>query len=256
MPFYNYAKNAAKIGAAGSAAYHQWLLTKMGRSGPIRTYKSRAPRNRTGKTTFKQQMLKNESAKHWTVEDRFIGGTLKQNVLYSFSPTQGVVQGTTNSTRIGDKIHLAALKLRGQILSQGTSGAYSARVLVGFSGNEVPAGAATLASNSTGLAYGEVFLPETGWTAWTTAIVNPKAFTVLYDQTFDINSQISGTQDVLSFSETIPINQDFNYESSGAIYGKFKNLYILMVSDVAGGTTATTNACDVQIAADLIFKEL
>uniref|UniRef100_UPI0040484130 hypothetical protein n=1 Tax=Mariniflexile sp. TaxID=1979402 RepID=UPI0040484130 len=208
------------------------------------------------KPSFKQAMLKNESAKHWTVEDRYIGGVLLQNVLYSFSPSQGVVQGTTNSTRIGDKIHLAALKLKGQILSQATSGAYSGRVIVGFSGNEVPAGAATLASTATGLTYGQVFLPLTGYTSWSTAIVNPKAFTVLYDQTFDINSQITGTQDVLSFSETIPINQDFNYESAGAVYGKFKNLYIIMVSDVAGGATAFTSACSMYISADLIFKEL
>uniref|UniRef100_UPI004048992C hypothetical protein n=1 Tax=Mariniflexile sp. TaxID=1979402 RepID=UPI004048992C len=73
MPMYNYAKSAFKVGAAGTVAYNQWLLSKMGRSGPIRTYKSRAPRHRTGKPSFKQAMLKNESAKHWTVEDRYIG---------------------------------------------------------------------------------------------------------------------------------------------------------------------------------------
>lgn len=188
-------------------------------------------------------------AKHYTGET---SPTLVHNTVTSMCPTQGIVQGDGNTQRDGDAIQLEALKMKGTFVTNSTAGAYQYRVLVGWSGEEY-----TTANIATGLvsALGasEIFLPSTqGWV--NNAIVNPKAFTLLYDQTFDINSQIAATQDSQAFNLTVPIHQSFAYQASGSVQGKTKNLYVVVIGSVAGGTTGSTASGQVLLSYDLIFK--
>lgn len=188
-------------------------------------------------------------AKHYTGET---SPTLVHNTVTSMCPTQGITQGDGNTNRDGDAIELEALKLKGSLVTATTAGAYQYRVMVGWSGEEF-----TTANIATGLvsAIGatELFLPSTqGWV--NNALVNPKAFTILYDQTFDLNSQIAATQDIYNFNVTVPIHQGFSYQSSGSVQGKNRNLYVVVIGSVAGGTTGTTAAGQILLAYDLVFK--
>lgn len=226
----------------GAAAYRN--------TGTRTTLTNKRTKPFTGRS-LKKLIKSTESAKHFTFETN---GTLTHNTIYTCVPTQNPVAGTSNVGRIGDDIYLCALKIHGQFLTAVTANAYTYRILVGWSGEEVT----TVGAGSTfvsGLGGTEVFLPGS-FTTWTpNGIINPKAFTLLHDETIDINSQISATVDCNSFAFTVPINQDFMYQSAGSAQGKTRNLCIVVVGSVANGVTGTTASGNIIMAADLIFKD-
>lgn len=199
--------------------------------------------------SLKRAILNTQPAKHYTAEAS-VANT--HNILLTMCPTQGIVQGDTNTQRDGDRIHLEALKIKGCMQSAAASGAYSHRIIVGWSGEEYTT--ANISNNFVaGLVTGEVFLPNTVTNWLPSALINPKAFTVLYDETFDINSQVAATHDGVSFAATIPLNTDFSYQSTGSVQGKTRNLYIIVTGAIANG--AAGNAIGNHImAVDLIFK--
>lgn len=192
--------------------------------------------------TFRTQMLNNTPAKHDTNAPT---QALAHNILYTMNITEAIVQGDTNQDRDGDAINLEALKIRASYRSSAASGAYSFRIIVGWSGEEV-ATAATF--TAVGLSTGQVFLP--GSPAVYLSIVNPKAFTVLYDETIDVNSQIAAVEDVQSLAKTILLKTKFNYQSTGSTFGKTRNLYILAMGNLVGGV----NAGQIDMHTDCIFK--
>jgi len=218
---------------------------RYGRSFVTRTgvgyYRKRA------RKSFKASVMATLPAKHQT---NILSISPLHNTLYSANITASVTQGTGNTNRIGDAIRLCALKLKGFVQTPTTAtGMYTYRVIVGWSGEEY---------SNTGLAAqltgGETFLPNTV-TAWTpNGVINPKAFTVLYDKTFDVPTLVTTTADLASFNCTLSINQDFDYQSTASIYGKHKNLYVCVVGSVVGGTDNSTAAGVMYCAYDLIFK--
>lgn len=215
-----------------------------------RSYVSRtgvgAYRKRARKS-FKSSVMATLPAKHQT---GILSISPLHNTLYSANITAAVTQGTGNTNRLGDAVRLCALKLKGFVQTPTTAtGMYTYRVIVGWSGEEY---------SNTGFAAqltgGETFLPNTV-TAWTpNGVTNPKAITVLYDKTFDVPTLVTTTADLASFNCTLPINQDFDYQSTASIYGKYKNLYVCVVGSVVGGTDNVTAAGVVYVAYDLIFK--
>lgn len=202
-----------------------------------------------GGNSFGAAVRKLQPAKHLTA---IAGAALLQNQIQGFAPTSKIVQGTDNNDRIGDSVFLEALKINYNVETNTTAGAYVFRVIVGYSGEEY--GAATF--STTTLTSAELFLPTTGTEYWkTNACINPKAFTVLYDQTIDANSQIAATRDVQSMSVTIPLKSRFPYQTDASGYGKFKNLYIIVLGSVSGGTDNTTSVGNMTCTYDLIFKD-
>lgn len=193
--------------------------------------------------SFKQKVLSIPPAKHLTSDSRVGVGS---DTIYSVNVTAQVAQGDANNQRDGDAIYMEALKIKGQFESDPVSNAYKCRVLVGYSGEEYTAASfssATLVGN-------QVFFSGTNNY---NAIVNPKAFTCLYDTTMDLNSQIEGDVTIQSFESTIPLKQMLPYQSSGSVYGKYKNLYIVVVAygvGIGAGTGVGTISCNW----DLIFK--
>jgi len=177
-------------------------------------------------------------------------GAATHVTIYSSNLTAGIVQGTSNTGRLGDSVRLIALKLKGFFQSpSAATGMYSYRVIVGWSGEEYSGN--TLGVNLTDT---ELFLPNTT-TAWNVnGIINPKAFTCLYDETFDVPSLISNVADLVSYNQTIQLNQDFDYQASGSALGKTKNLYMVVICNVVGGVAGTTAAGVTYTATDLIFK--
>jgi len=243
--------------AYGAVSY---AASKYGPPGPNNRYINRKTANNGSLITadrafkrrrysFKSKVKATEPAKHSTVAPT--QNPMLADTLYTFSPTQAITQGTGNTNRIGDSIEIMALKVKGFFNTATPTGAYTFRVIVGWSGEEYAA-ASTFTS---GLGATEIFLPNTvtGWVA--NGIINPKAFTVLYDQTWDINSMIAAASENQSYAFTVPINQTFNYQATAATMGKLKNLYVVIVGNVFGGTGGITQIGATFMATDLIFKE-
>lgn len=210
--------------------------------------KSRRSRGRS--TSLKALVKSTEPAKHYTLSNN---ATLLHNTIYTCIPTQGIAQSLTNTGRIGDSVYLCALKVKGFYQSATTANAYTFRIQVGWSGEEY--GTANIAGQLVaGLTAAEVYLPTTTTLATVNGIVNPKAFTILYDQVIDINSQIAATVDVQSFDAIISLNQNFQYQSDGSVFGKTRNLCVVVSAVVASGASGVTPAGNCVWSADLIFK--
>lgn len=202
--------------------------------------------------SVKAQMLRVIDNHHSTMDDNnYLVTSATQNTIYTANITSVPVQGTTNKQRIGDKIHIQHLDYSIGIATAPAAGAYTWRVMVLWSGEEYnPAGTAS------GLGFTGIFLPNTGTRNTALGIVNPKAVTVLYDETVDINSIVAATPDVATLKGRIPIHQDFLYDKTGAVYGKTKNLYFVCIPYVVGGTTGATSCGDILPNFDMVFKPI
>jgi len=200
--------------------------------------------------SFKKAVLNVKPAKHLSGESSV---TINHNQILTCIPSQAITQGTGNTQRDGDAIYLAALKLRVNCQAAAASNGYTFRVLVGWTGEEYTTAniATTLVASVTAA---ELFLPTTTTFWMPNAQINPKAFTILHDQTYDINSQVASTSDVISDSYTVPINQNFEYQSTGSVQGKTRNLCIIAIGSVVGGSSGVTGVGNVVASWDLIFK--
>jgi len=207
------------------------------------------PKRKVIRTSFKSKVVSAKPAKHYAYT---ADQTMTQDVIYTTCPTAGVVQGTTNATRDGDAIYLAALKGRYTYAAPvNAPGVYTGRLIIGWSGEEYP----TLGSDfGTGLTTTELFLPNTS-TVPINGLINPKAFTVIYDETVDADyfntGAIVGNTATGTFN--IPLDVNFVYQASASTMGKTKNLYVVFISEQFG-SAALTPTGSVAIAFDLIFK--
>lgn len=177
--------------------------------------------------------------------------SLVHDSYFTLFPTQALVQGTSGAQRLGDSVRLEAIKIKGLVQTAAAANGYSYRIIVGYSTQEIAAATTFI---TTGLSATTLFQPNTANNWGVNGIVNAKAFTVLSDTTIDINSQITATIDLESFAFTVPLQADFDYQSSGSVYGKTRNLCIVVIGDVVGGTSAVTSSGTSVFAWDLIFK--
>lgn len=198
----------------------------------------------------KEAILKMADSKHYQRNMKF--ATL-HNKVYAFCPTMGVLTGTTNSTRIGDSIYLAAIKVHFGLASASGAGSYSYRMIVGYS---------TIQATTPLIDFDFVETTQLGGIFLTvnnnnqTGIFNPKAFTVLDDRIVDLNSNIAGVRDGHTVGYTVSLKQNFNYIGPTSAYGKLKQLYVLLCPNIMDGVNGV-NPCGEQWAnVDLIFKDL
>lgn len=199
--------------------------------------------------SFKAKVLALEVAQHAVIND--IATALTHDTIVSITPTLFPTQGVANVNRIGDEIFLEALKIVGTWQTAAASNGFMYRIIVGFSGNDTN----TTTSLSSGLGVTDLFLPGTGSTITLNGIINPKAFTCLYDETITCNSQTPATADYSRVNVVIPIKQGFAFRgTSGGGLGKFKQLYVAVMAAVVGGTIGTTSCGATNLSMDLIFK--
>jgi len=237
---------------AAPLAFSYNYATRLKPTGrPSRTSNYRKPYRKAarGKGSFRSQVMAVFPAKHYTGETT---PTLVHNTITTMIPTQGITQGNGNTQRDGDSITLEALKLKGTVVTNAVAGAYQYRIIVGYTGEEYTT--ANIGSTlQSGIGSSELFLPN--FSVWlTNALINPKAFTALYDETIDVNSQLSAIQDVANFNVTVPLHTSFAYQSSGSVQGKTRNLAVLVIGNVAGGVTGTTASGQMLLSYDLLFK--
>lgn len=203
---------------------------------------------RTGKTmSLTKRIMNTMPAKHY----KFNNATSlnKGATIYCWSPTQSVTRGTADDQRIGDTLTLCSLKWNGLFNSNVVSNSYIYRLIIGYTGEEF--NAATFLTNYT---TGELFQSSTVAAIKSNGIVNPKAFTLLYDQKFTISSNLAGVVDVMPVVGSINLkNQKFVYQSDGSVYGKYKNLVVVIMGDEIVGSAAT-DAGGASISWDFCFK--
>jgi len=245
VPYYTPPRTPGYGGFAGWIAKRQRVGTKYGYSG-VGTLMKKKRSRRAFRKSFKRKVLNVFGAKHLAGTSNV---TITNAVMFTNNITAQVTQGTSGSTREGDSIYLEAIKIHGHFQSATESNAYKFRLLIGYSGEEY----SVVTFTSGAMTSAEVFLPATD-TTLVNGIVNPKAFTVLYDQTIDLNSQIEGDRTIKSFADTISLKKQFPYQTNASIYGKNQNLYAIVVAyapDIAGGVAIGS----VLMAYDLIFKD-
>lgn len=259
MAIYQSPYNKAKLvlgGLAAKALISQQYPTvsrrfvKRPQAHPSETETKMKKRKVGRSTTFKDKMLKQVEAKHWTNNTL---NSMSHQTLYVHNPTYNVVQGTSINTRVGDKIYLSAIKFKGSFQAPATSGAYTFRIIIGYSGEEFPTGTTF---TSGGILDTEIFHPSTSNNWTTNGVINPKAFTMLYDERIDLNSFTTDTAEVRSLSTTVQLDKDFPYQSGGSRFGKFKNLTIVITSNVAGGSAGVSPSGTWVMGYDLIYKDL
>lgn len=196
--------------------------------------------------SFTRKVMDVFGAKHFTDQPSAI---IPNVTPLTYNLTSKIVQGTNVAQREGDSIYLEALKIEGIIHSSVDSNAYKYRILVGYSGEETTA----VSFSNAGLTNAEIFLPGTFALA-ACGIVNPKAFTVLYDHVIDLNSQIAGDATVQSFRDTIQLKTKFPYQASASTYGKNKNLYVVVLG-YGVGLAVNDPTGTIFCSMDLIFKD-
>lgn len=259
LVMYNpYLRNSLKAGTAYSAAGLQRNWGQTGQRIPGRsrlsgsntlTFSRRKRKPFAKGKSFAHKLLQLEPAKHYA--NSSLTG-LTHNTIYTVIPTTGIIQGDDNTTRTGDFIHLAALKIRMSMQTATAAAGYTYRVLVGYTGEEYNLPTVLGA----GLSSSELFIPNTAATWTPNGVINPKAFTCLYDETIDINSLVATVQDTQTTSFTVNLDKRFPYQAAASIYGKNQNLAVVVCGGVTAGVTGTTSVGSVVLTYDLIFKEI
>lgn len=216
--------------------------------GSTRTIvRRRKPRRFGTSNSFARRVRSLAPYKHNTLTDQAVAMT--HATIYTRSLTSKIAQGDTNADRDGDAVHLTSLKVKGAISAAAATGAYMYRILIGFSGEEY-----NVTDTNAGLTFAEIFLPNNGMSFGVNSNINPKAFTVLHDEIIDLNSLIAAAADVKTFAFNVAINQKFPYQATGSVYGKTKNLYMVVIGNVVGGTGGTTAVGSYYINTDLVFQ--
>lgn len=200
--------------------------------------------------SFKRMVYDTEQAKHYTFD---VSTVMTHNTIYTCMPTQGITQGTGISSRQGDEVYLCAIRLSGVCVTSVDENAYKYRIMVGYTGEEYTTGG--IANTfPVALTSAELFLPSTGTLLPVNGLVNAKAFTCLYDEVVDINSNLADVADWTSFRTTVQLNTVFPYQAGGSVFGKTKNLVVVLTSAVAAGSAGVTSTGSIVLSADLIFK--
>lgn len=234
-------------GFIASQAYRLRSGNRYARSYTKTDVKYRKPYQKS--QTLKKALMATQPAKHCSYSDINVTGT--HNTVYTFGPSQTIVRGTGSDQRIGDSIHMLALKVSGFAISNAAiTKAVEFRIMTLWSGEEY----SCATSLTTGLTMGEIMITSStpGWAP--NGLINPKAVTILDDRVITLNNSITSVSDLESFSFTVPLNTDFDYQASGSVYGKTRNLYVVVMAAIVDGVTGTTVWGLTNLSADLIFK--
>jgi len=200
------------------------------------------------KPSLKRQLLRMHETKEASYQANI---TLLHQSSYAWCPTQTVLVGNNSNTRIGDDVYLTSLVMNGFFATDAAAHAcHKFRCIVFWSRAEVACGA--FAQNVIG--GSQVWHPGTD-AIIANAIPNPNACTVVSDFVIDAAQVLNTAKEFKSFNITVPLKQTFKYREVNGVYGKSKNLYVLVNSFIAGGVDNTTSAGTLTLAATLKFKD-
>lgn len=207
------------------------------------------------KNLIKKTILSMADTKVHCQNDSALAQNMTMNNIYTANISGKIGFGTAENQRVGDEIYLMGLRIKGNFLTDTASNCYQYRLIVGYTGEEYNPTNFGSSAAGTGLSAAEIFHPTTGGNYLTSAPVNPKAFTALYDETVDMNSQLTATSDIYGIDVYVPLRKKFPFQAGGAFLGKFKNLVVVVVSTVGrSGTPLTTASGSVNLSTAVLFK--
>lgn len=213
-----------------------------------RTYKPKSMKaiaKRVVKTTLSRRIERKRLPV--LLEDLSMGAT----AYYYINPISHIVEGTDESQRVGDKLSNVRLQLGIQYYHVGTAplGAQlwqgsQLRVIVFKTRqqNTTTPGAWTQKTANDATGFPSLFANQFQGTS---APVNTHEFTVLYDRTIKSSTPNGGGNFGIPVTHrmSIPLAKSWRYTpvaplTSGPYYGKFNNIYVLVV---AQGVTGSIN---------------
>lgn len=189
-------------------------------------------------TAVKRMIGAVEEKKNFSGSTNTTFATISNGLVHSQNITALITQGTTTGTRIGDEVYLTKLEMFFVFYAPAVSSVQRFRVMIVWSGEEV----STAGMSTSNLGATDIFLP--GYTDIPSALVNPKACTVLFDTNITINSQQNGFKDGHVLRHVCKLTQKFKYQTGGSAYGKVKNLYFVVVPTYnSTGSPADAGVC-------------
>lgn len=223
--------------------------TKVKGGGSYTTVVTKRKKGRYGRVSFQAKVRRTMEAKHYANSYPI---NLTHNVIYTCFPTRGIFQGNAANQREGDAIHLEAIKIKGQFNTAELAEGYRLRVIVGYSSEENAAANNETFPVSPGLSQNELFITNTAANGNINGVINPKACTVVYDNTWDVNSQVDNASTVCTHDIFISLQKKFPYQAYQSTFGKNTNLFITVIGD----STAQQGVVGQLIQSyDLIFKD-
>lgn len=212
----------------------------------LKRYKKKVYRKKV-RPSLKKQLLRMHESKEVGYQ---LGQSMTDNQYYVLSPTQQIVPGSSGTTRVGDEVYLQSLQLSGWFASSTAAGATQKfRCQVVWHRKETPATAFVL----NGLSGTDLFHVDT-FASIVNGIVNTNAVTVLADFVVDINQVLTGVNELKSFNIVVPLHTTFKYKDVGGVYGKQKNLYVVLTAYIAGGL-GTANAGSFTVSSLIKYKD-
>lgn len=219
----------------------------------IMPYKKSAPKKKVSAQLMKQikkASLMQTEIKTSTLVPASTG--LLHGTQLACNVTAAITQGVQFYQRVGDEVFLNSIRFNITVQSPTASGAYSYRLMFVYSGEEY----ATTALSAASLPATEVFLGGASTTNPYTGVANRKAVTVLWDQVVDINSVIAATRDVQTVRGVLNLrNVRFPYQTSTSVYGKVKNIYFVVLPNVANGTIGSTACGAIDMSYSIDFRD-
>lgn len=210
-------------------------------------FNSRGVGKRSLDSEIKRIIHKEDVAQHKVINE--VPLTLAHQTIYSLNPLGNIVRGVNNNNRIGDEIFLEAIKLKGIILTNGTSANTVHLRLMLIKTKQQYLGA----SDTWGSGVGSTDLFLATSSNLTIGELDPKLCTKVYDHTHTLSPLISTQTLSKEFDLLVPIKQRFIFQT-GTNFGKFVNYYWVATAFQFGATSGTTTVALLNMNSDLIFK--
>lgn len=189
-----------------------------------------------------------ETVDHNSISDGTNTFAPTHNTIYTWNPMNTVTQGTAQSNRLEDEVHLDAVKIR--MFQNGPTSLNTVTYRLMAVKSSISYTNSTFYS---GFGTSDLFMAGTGTTYTTTGIIDPKKVTLLWDKEWTMTPYASSQALAKIITETVKFNQKFIFKP-GTQVAKDKNIYFVFISSIIGGTTGTTATGNVYCSSDLIFK--
>lgn len=164
------------------------------------------------------------------------GAGLLNDTLYTLNPIAQIAQGTTEASRLGSRIFLRDLILRGVVSNDAATNLSNYRVfrimLVVSTKQTNPSGFGT------GLGYSDLFYAGTTPCAY--ALPNPRVVKVLCDEIISVTPTVALAATSVPYYVTCSVNQYFEYQT-GTSFGTASNIYWVITPYEVGLASGVAN---------------
>lgn len=163
---------------------------------------------------------------------------LTHNTLFTAGVLGNIATGTGVFNRLSDNIFLTSLSMKILIQPVATNVSTYIRVMAVWSDLDITATNATDAFTTSGLLYTDLFR-QTGLNYVPTGHHNINNITFAADKLIKIVPQYAAQQDTRIINLNLKLNKPYKY-LTGSNFSSKKNLYIVIASNITGGTDGVT----------------